>query len=585
MNPEVDMGAEDTAYRDRTMTEGPAGSDPADRGERLRRPDDSYQIAARIHSPSSARTRLATAVVAIVVVAWLGAAVTGRLPGPTATSVPSEVAVASPPGPVFVPVPPADSLPPDLEILQPTAPFGSIPVDMGGLVWLNLQTAKVGPRVDLAPDQWLFALPDGGAACVCLERETGTAPAALQLLRFAPPGRNVAASGLGDWLPRGQQILPVDAVLVAGGRDALIAALVEDGTRWDLRLQLADMEGNAPVVEGRLPNVDLSGLGDPSRVQLRLYATLDVGAPEGFRARIVLSTLGDDLAITPGSEVAWDVTVRPTRIGAFEPVPAGTLAGSSGPGCDTAAWAGPETFVELCFALVADANGNPVPSVRLEPVGGRPTDVALGGATLDNQVAWLVDTFHRLVFCWQPLAHRMQRLDIETGKVVEQVLGSGDGSLENLRAISVEAPPSPFPPPIGRSFWQPTRPAGGPLGTALVGSADGSLLYAAGFGFPTTPGSVGDLDSTGIWVFDSHSLDLLAHWQPVAAYDSLALTPNGRYLLAMGNPGGKELDLFGNHGRELALIDPTDGSTIAILRRLVLQLGGSPELLPPPPPG
>jgi hypothetical protein len=67
----------------------------------------------------------------------------------------------------------------------------------------------------------------------------------------------------------------------------------------------------------------------------------------------------------------------------------------------------------------------------------------------------------------------------------------------------------------------------------------------------------------------------------VAAYDALGLIGDGRYLVAVGNPGGDELDLFGNHGRELAVIDTRDGSIVAIQRRLVLRLGGSPTVLPP----
>jgi hypothetical protein len=99
------------------------------------------------------------------------------------------------------------------------------------------------------------------------------------------------------------------------------------------------------------------------------------------------------------------------------------------------------------------------------------------------------------------------------------------------------------------------------------------LLYATGL---TGPGG----DSTGVWVFDAQSLALVAHWPSLAAYRSLGLTNDGRYLIAIGGEGAAELDTFGQHGSELAIHDVADGSAVVILRQLELQFGGTPALLP-----
>lgn len=64
----------------------------------------------------------------------------------------------------------------------------------------------------------------------------------------------------------------------------------------------------------------------------------------------------------------------------------------------------------------------------------------------------------------------------------------------------------------------------------LVGSPDGRVLSAVGVG--PHPGS-----SSGIWVFDTHTLRLLERWPALASYESMTLFEDGRWLAAVGRPG------------------------------------------------
>jgi hypothetical protein len=85
-------------------------------------------------------------------------------------------------------------------------------------------------------------------------------------------------------------------------------------------------------------------------------------------------------------------------------------------------------------------------------------------------------------------------------------------------------------------------------------------------------------------VFDTRSLEVLAQWPALAAYQSLGLTSDGRYLIGVGGPRAAEITTFGRHGSELVFHDLTDGAPVAILRQLEQRLGGSPALLPAGPP-
>ncbi len=64
----------------------------------------------------------------------------------------------------------------------------------------------------------------------------------------------------------------------------------------------------------------------------------------------------------------------------------------------------------------------------------------------------------------------------------------------------------------------------------VVGSPDGELLFAIGAG-------ADGRGSSGVWVFDARHLALIERWPALAAYGSLTLFENGRWLAAIGQPG------------------------------------------------
>jgi len=561
------MGAEDTAYRSRSMAEGPG---------RAGRPDDTYSVAGRIESRPSRRGRLTVVLLALVVVGWAGVTVGDRLAGrqPGRSAAPSLVADAS-----AEPTPVANSgYLPSLEVGGRGA-VGRLPLMLGGLAWLDLSLPRIDSALDLDQDQWDFALPFGETACICLVAEP-TGGAELVVRRFGPSGDVGYADPIANWLTPDDLRL-IDAAPTPDGRAAIVASVVTSNGTDRLRIERFALFADDPA--GRTLEsapLDLEVLGDPARLTMRVMV-----APDGSLVRVRLQQLGEDLVGITGVERSWVVPIEPAGgFGAFaeEPPVPDDVAPLACPG---AALATPTTVVALCTTLGTDASGQSGLILRIDR-RGRYQDVDLGPVpTTAEAIGWQVDGATGTAYVWEAFSHRLFRVSVATGAVAKAVLGNGLGQNRPTIEPSPTAPAvrPGVPPP---TLWQPTDSARNVRSNLLAGSTDGRWLYAGGltreFGSPES----GSVDSTGIWVFDTETLKPVAHWLPIAAYQSLGLSPDGSYLVGIGNPSTYEINQYGDHGPQLVLHDPADGSVLEIQRSLVLRLGGMPYLLPagPPPP-
>lgn len=568
------MGAEDTAYRGRAMTDGP---------ERIDRRDEGYTVAGRIQSHSSRRGQVGLALVALAVVVWASATVGDRLgvggDGPGASSSQGTAGSSGQPAPSLGEIPDSGYLP-ALEERQPGRNAGRLPIVLGGLSWLELAFSRVETALDLSQTQWHFALPYGDTACVCLSTQP-TGGRELLLARYGQSDAVQYANPLRDWLPEGYDLTLVDAAVTPDGTGAIVASVVpDDGGRFRLRVERFPLDAG-DLIGNDLQSIpiDLGPLGDPGRLTVRVLV-----APDGSRARVTLQRLADDLAGITGVERSWSVPIDPaTSLGEITeepPVPDDIRPAT----CRGSALATASDVVSLCTSLGSDDQGRSDLFLRIDHAG-RYRDVALGQIFASGEViGWQVDGTRGLVYVWQAFAHRIQRVTVSTGSVKEAVLGDGQG-----HDLPTNQPPPvghgfPPPDPVSTTLWQPTDSARDTTANLLAGSVDGQELYAGGLVYPTGPGATGSLDSTGIWVLDTETLRPIAHWAAVAAYQELALSPDGGFLVGVGQPSSSELAQYGNHGPQLVLHDPGDGSVIAIHRSLVLRLGGMPYLLPAPPP-
>jgi hypothetical protein len=420
--------------------------------------------------------------------------------------------------------------------------------------------------------QFRFAMPDGGVACVCLEAGTGGSGPALRLDRYVSIGELTSVRTIDDWLPNGLVTGLEDAVLSPDGSEAVVASLVALDGGWGLRVQRIPFDATVPVVEREAP-VDLATNADPNRLEVR--AAL---APDGSRLRVSVLQAADDAAGLPSLELGWDVAWDGSAWGQIQGVPSLATRDAQPATCQARAWVTPTVFFEGCLANKVQDDGSQELFARIDDGTGAANDIGLGFVPFLDPVGWLVDGTHGVLYGWTSMSHQLYRIQLP-GKLTLRVMGTG--ALAGHPGLADVPPEASVPPASPRRVqWQPTGSASEPLTTPLVGSSDGLLLYAAGLAFPTGPDAVGTGVSTGIWTFDAGSLALDAHWPAAAAYDDVGLTPDGRYLIALGGPNADELGRFGNHGPELVIHDPVDGSIVVILRSLVAAYGGIPGMLP-----
>jgi hypothetical protein len=177
---------------------------------------------------------------------------------------------------------------------------------------------------------------------------------------------------------------------------------------------------------------------------------------------------------------------------------------------------------------------------RLTTAGASLGDWPIGAVGADGSATTgLVDRERRSVYLWDAFRHLVSRVDIDTGLTRENVVE--DPAVTGDRGPSYRG-------------WFGVEPG-------LVRSVDGTRLYAAGL--TTETGNAAR--SSGIWVFDADSLELLDHWSPRALLTSLAVSADGRFVYAAGAAG---YDADGNENQRwrasLTVYNATTGE-IAVL--------------------
>jgi hypothetical protein len=208
---------------------------------------------------------------------------------------------------------------------------------------------------------------------------------------------------------------------------------------------------------------------------------------------------------------------------------------------NTNGWcAGPAEFidndlmVQVC-ASPDEPGGNDAFWIRRLATSGAPSDAVPLRATRGEahyQLVIAVDRPRRAVVSWDPVLHRLARVSIDDGTLVEQ-------------EVAASMLPEPAPG-FDRGYFG--------ADPGLVLSPDGKRLFALGF-------ALGPSDSgtpTGIWVFDAESLNLLDRWPPRAMLTSLAVSDDGRFLYAAGANG---FDVAGNQADWASSVTVYDAQT------------------------
>lgn len=393
--------------------------------------------------------------------------------------------------------------------------------------------------------------------CVCLVRWSNTSPGPL--LRFARFDLDGAPILERDLLSL-EGVVAVPEMTEGFNMTAAIDAAAE-------RLVLVDVVRRPPswVVEAHVVDTRTGTLLDSAVVatfpvdlaEPRPSASprTDGGAPDGVYAwagPVVLSPDGGTAFVTvaksdvrgdewTGRNLEWLIPIADGRAG--EPTALSAEAGLA-----TDRWCvGRPTFLDA--ELIVQLCGPPSQPYessfwsvrRLTADGASLGDLPIGAAGSDgsSSASVLVDRDRRSVVMWDPFRHLVSRVDVDSGRVHEGVVP------ESMLAGDRR--------PYGRG-WFGVEPG-------LIASSDGTRLYA--LGLASGSGNVGT--STGIWVFDAETLELLDHWAPRALLTSLAISADGRFLYASSAAG---FDADGRENRRwpasVSVYDTTTGQIVLL---------------------
>ena len=524
---------------------------------------------------------------------------TGLLPRPSVTPTAS----ASPrPTPSPAPGTPL----PALTVFESGGPASLIPVMSGTRALLDPLSGQVR-RLSGDFHVGLF-VNDGAGGTLCICRGSpwleGREVATMVAVRWSSDGTEIGrqnlveytASAAPDYL--GTAIV-LDAVLTRDRGTAIIATAALDDGIWTYRVEAFVALTGDPLwskVLARRSAIDeppIEPLATPERSATPTATPTDDPAPyEAPRgARVIaqvavrLSPAEDLVAISvidgtfrqqdvaEWHRTSWRVLLQnardnePTRVEDVL-VPANTW-------CQGEGFATMDRYVSVCATW--SPSGAMSTFVRLaRPDGSLIRDVPISDASAGFGPP-LVDADAGVLYLWDPEARTLARVDLGSGETNAATFGSGFGTGGGYGSGD------PLPVLDRRTTWIGLQSAlEWWVQTPLVGSSDGAYLYATSLDWDETSGQP---SSTGIWVFDSATLDVVRIIPSAATHDSISMTADGRHLLATGIAGLDEMGRASDWGQSLSIFDALDGRLLERLGDLRSRDGLGVSLVWPPPSG
>jgi hypothetical protein len=518
--------------------------------------------------------------VGIPAIAWIGPKLESRpevdlsFLRPTPTPFPSIT-----PRPVDGRPPNAATPLPDLTVAageHPTEPFA---IDVNGVRLVDPTTGELGPDMDLRIDtDAVFTSADGdGWWCVCFDRVqgSGSETTTVEIHRVDGAGQTTERQAVGEYVstasPPGSDFYTrFDLEIAPDGRTGYLASAARTGDDWAIAVETIDLETG--VVSGR---VDLGSLsvaplpGPTAPPDQGLYENYMAGplmrlSPDGRRLLVwawvdVYSSTGE-----PGPPISkvWTIGLDERGGGpvAGGLVPFPEVAANRLRQCPWVTWTTPDELAAVCWP------GDPVATFNAVILR------ADGSEVRRSEIPWAMDSWfaepildlaNRALYLWQPNAHLLQRVELDTGRT-DRLEVEPDATAGGIAGSS--------PGPGGATLRKPAVWAtfGSDLrlynNLQIIPERGGSRLFALGMLTGDQGYGGPEFASTGIWVFDGREFALVDRWAAATGYSSLGLSDDGRWLMATGMPGA---DADGNPASweaSLTIHDTIDG-------RPALQLG------------
>lgn len=479
----------------------------------------------------------------VVVVLVVGAVVLARLSPPPEAG---QVAVASPtiapahdtplPTPAQV-EPTATALPPEVWFSALETPVDDVLVSSDAIRWLRSERVR-GPALATPGQDLLLVDVRGDTVCLCwgaAGTESGDRRT-LDLVRAWGDHSHLTRTTVmvvdGVDFSRPEAPTQVDLEPSPDGRLAFLARAVRSATAWQVSLDVIDLASGA-VVDSKdlVPGDLLPEAAVPTGIASVRAPTLRI-APDG-RSVLIMSGVRRDLGLgVPTDERhAWIVQFQGAKLGRVTPVD--DIAGSSDPpaSCSWVAFVRPTIVADGCRYHSLDGSTTDFEIRRYELTGGSVTAAPVYLSSTSNDPSGpgadqaLIDIGSGIAYAWDPANRVLLAANLVTGgwrRVSPPLAAFGDSG-----QLFPDARTSPGPV----TTWTDGRAAtAAPIPRTLAGSPDGRLLYAVGMG--SSPDS-----TSGLWLFDARTGEVVDRWSALASYESIALFQDGRWLAAIGRPG------------------------------------------------
>lgn len=390
----------------------------------------------------------------------------------------------------------------------------------------DLSTGALGPRVfgtHTGPTA-VVARPGGGWLCVCSDwagLDSGSPARVVVKLAMAGPTGPLEAEapvrvidGRADpGQPAAAQMQLVDAraTFSRDGRFAFLGWAAREGAEgWKVGVDVIDVAAGRVIGSSGLPALP-SATPDGLPVT-RIAPEVDL-ATSGVAALVSdFWYVADDRNPSPSGIDHWSASFDGSLITGFKAASSTATAScielAHGIVQTSAWWALCSTDGTMRFDRF-DVDGTLIGSPPL------PTFDGMQGPLLDEAGANL--------YIWGPVAKTLTRIDLASGSIssvaAKTAMTDSDPVLDLARAFGRWI----APPVAAKVVVDP----------GLVLSPDGKRLYA----LAADVGNGETVASQGVFVFDVATLEQVDHWPPAADLTSIAISPDGAWLYAAGQPG------------------------------------------------